>query len=406
MKKASFRDDFPMMSAIVNGKPLIYLDSAATTHKPRVVIDAISDFYSNHYGTVHRAVYSLSTEATERYDAVRTMVKDFINAPSEDNIVFTRGTTDGINLVASSFGKAFIAAGDEIVISQIEHHSNIVPWQMVCHERGAILKVIPVDDNGEIILEEYSKLLTDKTRIVAIAHVANSIGTIHPIKKIIDMAHDAGAKILIDGAQSVPHMSVDVEENDADFYAFSGHKVYGPTGIGVLYGKYDLLESLPPYQGGGDMVQHVTFDDTIYGPPPIKFEAGTPPIAEVIGLGAAIGYVAAIGMDVINDIESELLEYAMDGMQQIPGLTILGPPRPRRGAIISFVVDGAHPLDIGTMLDAKGIAIRTGQHCAEPSMHRFNTSSTARVSLAFYNNISDIDTFIAALRDTIAFLRW
>ncbi|MBT6928031.1 MAG: cysteine desulfurase [Waddliaceae bacterium] len=401
------RDGFPMLKSTMHGKPLVYLDSAATTHKPEKVISAMSDFYRNEYATVHRAIYELSLHATERYNAVRGVVKNFINAPSENTIVFTRGTTESINLVASSFGKSFITTGDEVVISEIEHHSNIVPWQLMCEERGAVLRVIPVDDNGEIIIEEYRKMLGAKTKLVAICHVANSIGTVLPVKEMVSMAHDVGAKTLVDGAQAAPHYPIDVQDLDADFYAFSGHKVYGPTGIGILYGKKELLEALPPYHGGGDMVDIVTMAKTTYQQPPLKFEAGTPMIAEVIGLGAALEYVMDKGIETIHSYEEKLLGYALDCFDNsgIDGLKVLGPCKARRSGIVSFIVDGIHSLDIGTMLDFKGVAIRTGHHCAQPTMERFGVTSTARMSLGIYNNESDIDIFFEGLKEVVAKLR-
>ncbi|MBT3393767.1 MAG: cysteine desulfurase [Waddliaceae bacterium] len=401
------RDGFPMLKSTMHGKPLVYLDSAATTHKPEKVISAMSDFYRNEYATVHRAIYELSLHATERYNAVRGVVKNFINAPSENTIVFTRGTTESINLVASSFGKSFITTGDEVVISEIEHHSNIVPWQLMCEERGAVLRVIPVDDNGEIIIEEYRKMLGAKTKLVAICHVANSIGTVLHVKEMVSMAHDVGAKTLVDGAQAAPHYPIDVQDLDADFYAFSGHKVYGPTGIGILYGKKELLEALPPYHGGGDMVDIVTMAKTTYQQPPLKFEAGTPMIAEVIGLGAALEYVMDKGIETIHSYEEKLLGYALDCFDNsgIDGLKVLGPCKARRSGIVSFIVDGIHSLDIGTMLDFKGVAIRTGHHCAQPTMERFGVTSTARMSLGIYNNESDIDIFFEGLKEVVAKLR-
>jgi cysteine desulfurase/selenocysteine lyase len=398
------RDDFPMLKKSMHGKPLIYLDSAATAQKPQVVIDAIQDFYQNHYGTVHRAVYELSVQSTQEYQETRVKAQHFINAAKTDEIIFTRGTTESINLVAYSFGKAFIRPGDEVLISEIEHHSNIVSWQIMCEDRGAVLKVIPVNDRGEIILEEFKKLLSEKTKIVAIAHVSNSIGTLNPIKKMIEMAHQVGAKVLVDGAQSAPHMPIDVQDLDADFYVFSGHKICGPTGVGVLYGKEALLEAMPPYQGGGDMIEKVTFSKTTYNVLPLKFEAGTPMFAQVIGLGAALDYLQKVGMKNIQDYEHELLDYATQQMEKIPGLRIIGTAR-EKGAIISFVVDGVHPLDIGTMLDLRGVAVRTGHHCAQPTMQRFGLVGTARASFALYNTREEVDRFIVSLKEVIKLLR-
>lgn len=394
------RDDFPMLKKMMHGKPLIYFDSAATAQKPQVVIDAIKDFYQDHYGTVHRAVYHLSAHSTKQYQQKRTKVRKFLNAAKDEEIIFTRGTTESINLVATCFGKAFVKPGDEVIISEIEHHSNIVPWQFMCEERGATLKIIPVDDRGELDLDTFSRLLNDKTKIVAVAHISNVLGTQHPIEKIIKMAHNAGAKVLIDGAQAAPHMLINVQELDADFYVFSGHKAFGPTGVGVLYGKEELLEAMPPYQGGGDMVETVDFSKSTYNTLPLKFEAGTPMIAQVMGLGAAIDYLTSIGLEQIHNWEQELLNYATHHLENIEGLRIIG-TAPKKGAIISFVVDGIHPLDIGTMIDLQGIAIRTGHHCAQPAMRRFNVPGTARASFALYNTKEEIDHFIKALNKTI-----
>lgn len=395
-KFSKLRGDFPMLEKKMHGHPLIYLDSAATAQKPQIVIDTIADFYQNHYATVHRALYELSIHSTAEYQQTRRMVQSFINAPFLEEIIYTRGTTESINLVAHSFGKAFIQPDDEVLISEMEHHSNIVPWQLMCQERQAILKVIPIDDNGQLIFEEYARLLSPRTKIVALTHISNSLGTINPIKEIVRMAHGKGAKVLVDGAQSVPHMAVDVQDLDADFYVFSGHKLYGPTGIGILYGKKDLLQQMPPYQGGGDMIESVTFAKTTYADLPLKFEAGTPMIAEVIALGGAIEYLTAIGMDAISAWEHELLFYATEKMQAIPGLKIIGNAH-EKGAIISFCVEGIHAMDIGTLLDLKGVAIRTGNHCAQPVMRRFNVPATCRASFALYNSKEEVDIFIDAL---------
>ncbi|MDP1879944.1 MAG: cysteine desulfurase [Parachlamydiaceae bacterium] len=395
---SQYRRDFPMLNKTMHGKPLIYFDSAATAQKPKAVIDAISEFYTNHYGTVHRAVYELASCSTKNYQAVRQHLRKFLNAAKEEEIIFTRGTTESINLVAYSFGKAFVHPGDEILISAMEHHSNIVPWQLMCEDRGAVLKVIPMNDSGELLIEEYEKLLNSKTKLVAVTHLSNSLGTINPIKKMIQMAHHAGAKVLIDGAQSTPHMKIDVQDLDADFFVFSGHKLYGPTGIGVLYGKECLLNQMPPYQGGGDMIESVTFEKTTYQKLPLKFEAGTPMIAEVIGLGAAVQYIESIGLDHIGKHEQELLRYATERMQEIPGLKIIGNAQ-EKGSLISFTLEGVHPLDIGTFLDLQGIAIRTGHHCAQPVMQRFHVFATARASFAFYNTKEEVDIFVAALQD-------
>lgn len=388
----------------MHGKPLIYFDSAATAQKPQVVIDAIAQFYQNQYATVHRAVYELAVHSSQEYEAARQKLKRFLNAAQVEEIIFTRGSTESINLVAYSFGKAFVKPGDEILISAMEHHSNIVPWQLLCEDRGATLKVIPINEKGELLLDEYQKLLSSKTRLVAVTHISNSLGTLNPIKEIASMAHRAGAKILVDGAQSAPHIPVDVQNLGVDFYVFSGHKLFGPTGIGVLYGKAELLNQMPPYQGGGDMIECVTFEKTTYNVLPLKFEAGTPLIAEVIGLGAVVDYVTDIGLPAIQQWEHQLLAYATQRMQQVPGLRMIG-TADQKGAIISFVIEGMHALDIGTLLDLKGVAIRTGHHCAQPVMNFFGVPAAARVSFAFYNTFEEIDQFIMALQDVVRLLK-
>lgn len=398
------RDDFPMLKRNMHGKPLIYFDSAATAQKPQCVIDAISKFYTEQYGTVHRAVYELSVQSTQEYQSVRRRVAAFLNAAKPEEIIFTRGTTESINMIAYSFGKAFVRPGDEIIITEMEHHSNIVPWQILCEDRGAVLKVVPMDDRGMLRLDEMTKLLNSKTRIVAVAHVSNSLGTINPIKEIAAMVHAAGAKLLVDGAQAAPHMPIDVRDLDADFYVFSGHKIYGPTGIGILYGKEELLEAMPPYQGGGDMIEKVTFSKTTYNVLPMKFEAGTPMIAEVYGIGAAIDYISDIGLDNIRLWEHGLLEYATKTLQAVDGLRIIG-TSPHKGAIVSFVVEGTHPLDLGTMLDLRGVAVRTGHHCAQPAMRHFGLPGTARASFGLYNNKSEIDSFVVSLKDVVRMLK-
>ncbi len=399
-----YAKDFPMLQKTMHGRPLIYFDSAATAQKPQSVIEAVAGFYKDHYGTVHRAVYELANDSTDMYHEARLKAQKFLGAKRPEEIIFTRGTTDAINLAAYSFGKAFIKPEDEIIISEIEHHANIVPWQMVCEDRGAKLKVIPVDERGVLKLGEYEKLLSPKTKIVAIAHISNALGTIHPVKQIIEMAHAAGAKVLIDGAQAAPSMKIDVQDLDADFYAFSGHKAYGPSGIGVLYGKYDLLDRLPPMQGGGDMIESVTFEKTTYQKPPLKFEAGTPMIAQAIGLGAAIDYINSIGIDKIAAWKQKLLAYATKRLELIQHLSIMG-TAPEKGAIISFNVSSVHPLDIGTMLDLKGIAVRTGSLCAQPAMARFGAAQTTRASFALYNSTEEIDTFADALEEIITLVR-
>lgn len=388
----------------MHGKPLIYLDTAATAQKPQFVIDAIQNFYQNQYGTVHRAVYELAILSTHQYQEIRRKIAAFLNASKEEEIIFTRGTTESINLVAYSFGKAFIKPGDEVIISEIEHHSNIVPWQIMCEDRGAVLKVISANERGELSLENYASLLNEKTKIVSIAHISNSIGTLNPIKRMIEMAHQAGAKVLIDGAQSAPHMLIDVQDLDADFYVFSGHKIYGPTGIGILYGKEALLDTMPPYQGGGDMIETVNFKKTTYNVLPLKFEAGTPMIAEVVGLGAALEYVTNVGIENIQKWEQELLEYASSKMQQIENLHVIGTAK-AKGAIISFIVEGIHPLDIGTMLDLRGVAVRTGHHCAQPTMRKFGVNATTRASFGLYNTKEEIDQFSEHLKEVIKLFR-
>jgi len=393
---SKLRHDFPMLKQTMHGHPLVYFDSTATTQKPNSVIDAEANFYREHYGTIHRAVYDLALNATHQYQQVRKRISHFLHANKEEEIIFTKGTTESINLVAYSFGKAFVRPGDEILIGETEHHANIVPWQLMCEERGATIKVIPVDDAGDLDLEAYKKLLTEKTKMVAVAHVVNSIGTVNPLREIIAWAHDAGAKILVDGAQGAPHLPVDVIALDCDFYAFSGHKIYGPTGVGVLYGKEALLEAMPPYQSGGDMIDTVTFEKTTYNVLPFKFEAGTPMIAQVIGLGAAIDYVEGVGLDNINQQETKLLHHATKQLQQIEGVRIIGNAKDK-ASIISFAVDGVHPLDIGTLLDLRGIAVRTGHHCAQPTLRRFGLTATTRASFALYNTIDEIDYFAETL---------
>ena len=390
------REDFPVLRQKIHGKPLVYLDNAATSQKPQSVIDAIVKFYTVDCANIHRGVHELSQRSTAAYEETRAKTKRFLNARTKSEIIFVRGTTEGINLVAYSWGRGNVRAGDEIVITGLEHHSNIVPWQILCEEKGAKLRVIPIDDSGELILEEYEKLLGPRTRMVAIGHVSNALGTINPVRKIIEMAHRAGAVTLVDGAQAVPHMKVDVQALDADFYAFSGHKVFGPTGIGVLYGKSKLLNAMPPYQGGGDMIRTVTFEKTTYNDLPYKFEAGTPDIAGGIGLGAALDYVARIGIEKIAAYEHELLLYGTEALSRIPGLRIIGTAR-EKAAVLSFVIEGIHPHDIGTVLDRQGIAVRTGHHCAQPVMDRYQVPATTRASLAFYNTFGEIDALARGL---------
>jgi cysteine desulfurase/selenocysteine lyase len=397
---ARIRADFPTLSREVNGKPLVYLDSAATSQKPRVVIDRISKFYGEEYSTVRRSIHLLSAKATEAYEGTRRAIARLLNAPETRQIIFTKGTTEGINLVAHGFGRKFVGADDEVLISATEHHANIVPWQMLCNEKGARLRVIPVDDNGDLRLDEYATLLNERTKIVACGHVSNALGTIHPIKEMIAMAHAKGVPFLVDGAQAAPHMRVDVQDLDCDFYVFSGHKACGPTGVGALYGKVALLERMDPFLGGGDMIESVTFEKTTYAPIPHKFEAGTPAIADVIGLGTALEYLTAVGLDAIAAYEHELLEYGTRLLSEIPGVRIVGTAK-RKAAIISFTIDGVHPHDIGTLLDEQGVAIRAGHHCAQPVMQRYGVPATARASFAFYNTKADADALAAAIRHTI-----
>jgi len=391
------REDFPVLKQKVHGKPLVYMDSAATAQKPQAVIDAIRRFYEVDCANIHRGVHELSQRSTAAYEETRGKARRFLNARTRNELIFVRGTTEGINLVASSWGRGNVGAGDEIVVSAMEHHSNIVPWQMLCEEKGAKLRVIPINDRGELLLEEYEKLLGPRTRMVAVAHISNALGTVNPVRQIIEMAHRAGALTLIDGAQAAPHMKVDVQLLDADFYTFSGHKVYGPTGIGILYGKSKLLNAMPPYQGGGDMIRTVTFEKTTYNELPYKFEAGTPNIAGGIGLGAALDYVTGIGIDRIAAWEQELLAYGTEALSRIPGLRLIGTAR-EKAAVLSFVIEGIHPHDIGTVLDRQGIAVRTGHHCAQPVMDRFGVPATTRASLALYNTPGEIDALAAGIQ--------
>ena len=390
------RDDFPILSRAVHGKPLVYLDNAATAQKPQSVIDALTSYYSNDCSNVHRGVHFLSEMATEEYEAVRTKVQRFLNAAEAREIIFVRGTTEGINLVAHSFVKPRLNAGDEVLITAMEHHSNIVPWQIVTGEKQARLVVAPIDDSGELMLEEFERRLGPKTRFVSMTHVSNALGTINPVGRIIEMAHAHNVPVLIDGAQAAPHSKVDVRSLDCDFYAFSGHKVYGPTGIGVLYGKAALLDAMPPYQAGGDMIRSVTFEKTEYNTLPYKFEAGTPNIAGSIGLGAAIDYVQAAGLDRIKAHEGELLCHATGAMAAIPGLRIIGTSRQKSG-VLSFVMEGIHPHDAATILDQEGIAVRAGHHCAQPVMERFGVPATARASFAMYNTTEEVDALVRGL---------
>ena len=392
---AGCRHHFPLLHERVNGKTLIYFDNAATSQKPQVVIDTIMRYYQFENSNIHRGVHFLSEKATQAYENSRDKVRQFLNATHREEIVFVRGTTEGINLVAQTYGRSNVKEGDEVLISAMEHHSNIVPWQILCEEKGAKLRVIPMNDDGELILDEFEKLLTPKTKIVAITHVSNALGTVNPVKQMIAAAHKRGIPVLLDGAQAVPHMRVDVRDLECDFYVFSSHKVFGPTGEGVLFGK-KLLEAMPPYQGGGDMIKSVTFEKTIYNDLPHKFEAGTPNIEGGIGLGAAIDYVNKLDLDAIGEYEHGLLTYATEKVKAIPGVHIIGTAK-HKAAVISFVMDGIHPHDIGTILDDEGIAIRTGHHCAQPVMQRFGIPATARASFAFYNTKEEIDVFAKAL---------
>jgi cysteine desulfurase/selenocysteine lyase len=390
------RMDFPALHQKIYGKPLVYLDNAATTQKPQSVINVIQTYYVCSNANVHRGIHFLSERATRTYEYARAKVRHFLNASDSSEIIFVRGTTEAINLVAFSYGRTFLKPGDEIILSALEHHSNIVPWQLAAEATGAKIRVIPVDDTGELILEEYEKLLSPRTKIVAVGHVSNALGTIHPVQQIIRMARNVGAVALIDGAQAAPHMNVDVRALDCDFYSFSGHKLYGPTGIGILYGRKELLEKMPPYQGGGEMIREVGFDRTTYADLPHKFEAGTPHIAGSVALGAAIDYVVQVGLQNIAAYEHELLVEATEKVRQIPGVKLIGTAR-EKSAIVSFVMEGVHPHDIGTIVDREGIAVRVGHHCAQPAMKRFGLPATARASFSFYNTKEEINRLVAGL---------
>lgn len=399
----TIRSDFPILSREVNGKPLVYLDNGATSQKPQSVISAVNKYYANENSNIHRGIHTLSQEATTAYEDARTTVQEFLNAVHSHEVIFTSGTTGSLNLLASSIGKKHINKGDEIIISTMEHHSNIVPWQMLCEEKGAILKVVPINDKGEFLMEEFENLLSEKTKLVSVTHVSNTLGTINPVKEIIAKAHQNGALVIIDGAQAVPHTKVDVQDLDCDFYVFSAHKMLGPTGVGILYGKESLLNDLPPYQGGGDMIKTVTFEKTTYNCLPHKFEAGTPNIAGGIGLAAAIDYMNAIGIDKIEAHEHALLSYATKEIKQLEGVRIIGEAE-KKASVLSFLVDGTHPSDIGMIIDKLGVAIRTGHHCTEPLMNRFEIPGTARASFAFYNTFAEVDIFINALKRAIKML--
>jgi cysteine desulfurase / selenocysteine lyase len=390
------RRDFPILNQDVHGKPLVYLDNAATTQKPLAVIEAIEHYYRHDNSNIHRGVHALSERATEHYEKSRSAVQRFLHAADNKEIIFTRGTTEAINLVAQTYGRKHVGAGDEVLITAMEHHSNIVPWQILCDEKGAKLRVAPINDRGELQLEEFEKLLGPRTKFVAVTHLSNALGTINPLRKMIRMAHNRNVPVLVDGAQAVPRMSVDVQALDCDFYAISGHKMYGPTGIGVLYGKAVLLEAMPPYQGGGDMIASVTFDKTIYNRLPYKFEAGTPNIADTIALGAAVEYLEQFGLDSIEQHEHDLLAYATQLIEKIPGVTIVGTAKEKAG-VLSFTIDNIHPHDIGTILDREGIAVRTGHHCAQPVMQRFGIPATVRASFGLYNTRPEVDALVKGI---------
>jgi cysteine desulfurase/selenocysteine lyase len=391
------REDFPILAQRMHGRPLVYLDNANTTQKPRRVLDAMQEFYESYNANIHRATYLLSERATAAYEGTRKSLQGFVNAASSREIVLTKGCTDGINLVAQAWGRTNLKPGDEILVSWLEHHSNIVPWQLVCEQTGARLRVVPIDDRGEMMMDEFERLLGERTRLVAVGHVSNALGTINPVAHIIERAHAAGAVVLIDGAQAMAHLPVDVRALDADFYAFSGHKMFGPTGTGALYAKLALLEAMPPYQGGGDMIASVSFEKTVYNSVPHKFEAGTPNIAGIVGLGAAVEYLESIDRTGARAHEDELLETATTEVRRIPGVQVLGEAR-EKSSVLSFVIPGVHPHDIGTVLDREGVAIRTGQHCAQPVMDRYGVTATARASFALYNTPEEVDALVAALR--------
>jgi cysteine desulfurase / selenocysteine lyase len=391
------RADFPILGTQVNGKPLAYLDNAASSQMPRQVIERLVHYQTAEHSNIHRAVHYLSEKATAEYEGARRKVQRFINAREEREVIFTRGTTTAINLVAHGFGRAFIGEGDEIIISHLEHHSNIVPWQMLCEENGAKLRVIPINDAGELLLDEYQRLLTDRTRLVAITHVSNALGTVNPVEEMIGLSHARGVPVLVDGAQAVPHMAVDVQALDCDFYAFSGHKMCGPTGIGALYGKAELLERMQPFEGGGDMILSVSFDKTTYNTIPHKFEAGTPPIAAAIGLGTSVDYLQGVGMEAIAAHEHELLAYATQQLSAIDGVRIIGTAA-QKAAVLSFVIDGVHPHDVGTILNEDGVAVRTGHHCAQPVMQRYGIPATARASFYLYNTMEEVDALADGIR--------
>ncbi len=390
------RKDFPILGQRIHGNPLTFLDSAASAQKPQQVIDAISRFYESDYANIHRGVYELSMRATRAFEAAREKARRFLNAHEAREIIFVRGTTEAINLVAQTYGRTNVSSGDEVLITQMEHHSNIVPWQLLCEEKKAKLRIAPIDDSGALIMEEFEKLLSPRTRIVAVAHVSNALGTVNPVREIADLAHERGIPVLLDGAQAVPHRRVDVASLGCDFYTFSSHKVFGPSGVGVLYGRAELLEAMPPYQGGGEMILSVSFEKTTYKEIPHKFEAGTPDIAGVVGLGAALDYVMALDPRALATYERDLLDYATEELAKIDGLRLIG-TAPSKTAVVSFVVEGVHPHDVGTILDQEGVAVRTGHHCAQPVMDRFGVPATVRASFALYNTRKDVDTLVEGL---------
>ncbi len=400
----AIRKHFPVLNRVVKGKPLVYFDNAATTQKPQVVIDALADYYKNYNANIHRGIHSLAEEATAAYEATRDTVQQFINAKEREEIIFTRGVTESINLVAYTWARTNLKAGDEILISGMEHHSNIVPWQLIGEMTGAKLKVIPVNDNGELIMEEFHQLLNEKVKLVSVVHASNSLGTINPVKEIIDAAHKVGAVVMIDGAQSTVHLDIDVQELDCDFFAISSHKVYGPTGIGVLYGKRALLEAMPPFMGGGEMIKDVSFEKTTWNDLPYKFEAGTPNIADTVALKAALDFVSGIGKSTIRKYEDELLRYATEQLQNIDGIRLIGTAK-QKVSVASYVVEGVHPQDLGILLDNQGVAVRTGHHCTQPLMNRFGIPGTTRASFAMYNSKEEIDVMIAGLHKAIKLLR-
>lgn len=398
------REDFPMLKKTMNGKNLIYFDTASTAQKPKTVIDTMRHFYEDEYGTVHRAVYELATHSTEMYSSVRSKVKNYINAAEEEEIVFTRGTTEAINLVAHSYGRTFLKEEDEIIISEMEHHSNIVPWQLLAEERNLKLKFIPISLEGELRIDVFRELVSERTKLISIGHVSNATGTVNPVKKIIELAHDVGAKVMIDGAQAASHLPLDMQALDVDFYAFSGHKMYGPTGVGILYGKRELLEQMPPFMGGGDMIQTVTMDKSTYQEPPMRFEAGTPSIASVIGLGAAIDYIETLGREAIQEWEKKLTHYAHEKLEEMHGIKFFGTAQ-EKGPIISFTLDDVHPLDLGALLGLKGIAIRTGHLCAQPTLKRFGVNAFARISFGIYNTLDEVDHVVHAIKEGAILLK-